>query len=184
MNALGCLPHDVSYTGHDERSSLAEMDFTNRFNTCPANETVGNLPCDDIIRGGSCQTPIESDPGFTFQLDVFGVCFNVTVIEVNGEKIDYIEMFEKLNIFVLPDTTTNKTEISESGKIKINFPSNFVAEISENNSRLINVTAVTLTGKCQEFGIRRKVGYSVGFYVGFNQQLQRGAVHVLPAPAG
>ncbi|XP_059146942.1 uncharacterized protein LOC131934832 [Physella acuta] len=162
MNDLGRLPHDVRCTGHDERSSLAEMDFTNNFNTCPANETVGNLPCDDIISGGSCQIPIESDPGFTFQLDVFGVCYNVTVIEVNGGKIDYLEMFEKLNLLLVPEETTNdstlyKTEISESDEMKVNFPSNFVVHISENKSRILNVTAVSHTGKCRDLGIRRKV---------------------------
>ncbi|XP_059146984.1 uncharacterized protein LOC131934858 [Physella acuta] len=162
MNDLGRLPHDVRCTGHDERSSVGEMDFSNNFNTCPANETVGNLPCVDITGGSTGKTIIEQDLGFTFQLDVLGVCFNVTVIEVNGEKIDYIEMFEKLNPVSFReesanDSTLYKTEISESDEMEVDFPSNFVVHISENKSRILNVTGFTNTGKCREFGIPRKV---------------------------
>ncbi|XP_059146936.1 uncharacterized protein LOC131934826 [Physella acuta] len=126
------------------------MEFTNIFNTCPANETVGNLPCDDIISGITGTTTIEPDLGYTFVLDVLGACFNVTVIEVNGKRIDYGKIIKKLK-FEFTQMKTNRTELDENydrNVMSVEIPSEFVVEIIENNTRLFNVKEFTNNGLC------------------------------------
>ncbi|XP_059146940.1 uncharacterized protein LOC131934831 [Physella acuta] len=163
VSTVRSCPHDVRYTGVEESLDSGETVNTENLNTYPANESVGTLFFDKCTNDITRNSTIEPDLGYTFVLDILGTCFNVTVIEANRERIDYDKMIAKLEINVnfqeTIDSEQDETKnVVHSDTMTLSTTSNFVAQISENNSRLINVTSVLHIGRCTEFGIRRKVG--------------------------